>query len=249
MHDIDFLPAECRKDHDRQRGYERRILVVAGVAAMIAAAAWSQNRRAERLRTVMARCQPAHQAAAQTRNTLDQLQSRLQRARDDADLVTYLRHPWPRTRILAALLGPLPDGVRFEELQIACEAPAGAELARLRSPAAQEDEEGQMAALAPAARDLKRLRQQCDRQQTVVTLTAVTDDSVALHDYVGALGRDDLFAKAHLQSSKIDRSDAASIRFSVTLVVRPGYGQPGGPCGADPRRPRENRSEDHLARR
>jgi hypothetical protein len=249
MHDIDFLPAEFRKDHDRIRWHRRRILVLAGVAAMIAAAAWSQRHRARRLEADLASRQPACAAAAQTQETLNELQSQLQLARTSAELVTYLRHPWPRTRILAALLGPLPQNVRFEELEIDCETLPGAKPAMLRSPTTQEEEQRQLAALPPAARDLKRLREQCDSQQTIVIITGVTNDSAALHDYVGALGREDLFSKVQLQSIGIDPTDPKSIRFSVTLVVRAGYGQPGGPCGADPRPLQENRPEDHLARR
>ncbi len=249
MHEIDFLPSEHRQDHDRRRWYDRRILLVTGLAAMIAAAAWSQRHRAQRLQAELARCQPACTAAAQTRATLDELQSQLRLARASADLVTYLRHPWPRTRILAALLGPLPEDIRFEELAINREAPPGAGPANVRSAAAREEQQRKLAALAPAARDLERLRDQCDAQQTIVTVTGVTSDSAALHEYVGALGREDLFSKAQLQSSEIDRADPNWIRFRVTLVVRPGYGQPGGPSGANPRPPQKSRPEDHLARR
>lgn len=249
MHDIDFLPSEYREEDRQRRWYERRILLLAGLAAMIAAAAWGQSHRTLRLRVQLASCQPACTAAAQTRENLNQLQSQLQLARTSADLVTYLRHPWPRTRILAALLDPLPNDIRFEDLEIVWEAPAGAKPARLRSPAAQEEKEGELAALAPPARDLERLRDQTDPQQTVVTITGVTSDSAALHEYLSALGRERLFSKAQLQSSGIDRSDPTWIRFSVALVVRPGYGQPGGPSGADARPSRENRPEDHLARR
>ena len=249
MHDIDFLPSEYREEHRQRRWYERRILLLAGVAGMIAAAAWSQSHRTLRLRVELASCQPAYAAAAQTRETLNRLQSQLQLARTSADLVTYLRHPWPRTRILAALLAPLPSDVRFEELEILREAPAGAKPDKLRSPAGQEDKETELAALAPAARDLQRLRGQTDPQQTLVTITGVASDSAALHGYVSALGREPLFSKAQLQSSGIDRSDPTWIRFRVTLVVRPGYGQPGGPSGADERPPQQNRPENHLARR
>ena len=249
MHDIDFLPSEYREQQRSRNWYDRRILVVTGVIALIAASAWSQGRRARRLEADVAMRRPACAATAQTRQTLDQLQSQLQLARTRADLVTYLRHPWPRTRILAALLGPLPDNVSFEELTMEVQAPSGARHGSSRSPAAQEEQRSESAALAPAARDLQRLREEVDSQQTIVTITGVTSDSAALHEYLGALGRERLFSTAQLQSSGIDRSDPTSIRFSVTLIVRPGYGQPGGPSGSDARPSQKNRPEGHLARR
>jgi hypothetical protein len=164
-------------------------------------------------------------------------------------LITYLRHPWPRTRILAAVVAPLSADLRFEELEIRCEAPAGVRLATRLSPAAREEEERRLAALAPPARDLSRLRDQCDPAQTVVTITGLTSNSAALHEYVGALDRDDLFAEVRLESIGADPSEPSSIRFRVSLVVRPGYGQPGGPSETDPRRPEDGRPQDHLARR
>lgn len=249
MHEIDFLPSELRKNRDRQRWYDRRILVVTGLAALIAAAAWSQRYRAERLEAELASRQPGCTVALEIRETLDELQSQLQLARTRAELITYFRHPWPRTQILAALVAPLSPDVRFEELEIKCQAPEGAEPAKRRFPAAQEEEKAKLAAMAPPERDLSRLRDQCDSRQTVVTITGVTGNSAALYQYVGALDEDDLFAEVRLGPMGVDRSDPTSTRFRVTLVVRPGYGQPGGPGEADPPRPEAGRSENHLARR
>ena len=234
MHDIDFLPSEYRQNHVQRRWQTRRILVVAVLAAMLAAAAVGQQRRRQRLQADLADCEPAHAAAVQTENALDELQSRLQVVRASADLFTYLRHPWPSTQIMAAILGPLPDEITFEQVEIDRETSTGSKPARNLSLTDQQAQEEQLAGLPAAARDLKRLRDELDSKRTTVTITGVTTESAALHRYLGALGRAELFSKAQLHSIETDRADPNRIRFSVMLVVRPGYGQPGGPAGLTP---------------
>jgi len=237
MHDIDFLPSEYRQNHVRRRSQTRRTLVVAVLALMLAAAALSQQRRRRKLQADLADRQPAHAAAVETRNALDELQCRLRAVRASADLFTYLRHPWPRTQIMAALLGPLPDEITFEQIEIAQETPTGWKPARNLSPADKQAQGEQLAGLSAAARDLKRLREELDSKRTTVTITGVTTESAALHRYLGELGRAELFSKAQLRSIETDTTDPNWVRFSVMLLVRPGYGQPGGPAGPTPKPP------------
>jgi len=228
MHNVDFLPPEYRQNDARKKWYDRQLLLVTGVVALVAATAWSQQGRLRRLQADMAGREPARVAAVETKEMLDDLQSRLQVIRASAELVTYLRHPWPRTQILAALLGPLPQEITFDKLGIGREASPGVRSALIRSPADREAEEKQTAGLPPADRDLKRLREECDSRETVVSVAGVTTESAALHQYLGALARKDLFEKSQLRSLEVDQADPEKIRFTATLVVEPGYGQPGG---------------------
>ena len=234
MHDIDFLPAEYRQKYARRMSYGRRLVAATLVVATMVAAAWSQRYRRRQVEAELARCEPARAAAVQTQDALSELQGRLQLARASAELFTYLRHPWPRTRVLAGLLGPLPDEIAFEQLRIEREALSGAQAARGLSWARSEGDEGPSAGLAPATRDLTRLREEFDSRQIVVTIVGLTTESAALHQYVGELGREPLFSKAQLHSIEADKSDPTRIRFSVTVMVRPGYGQPDGPSGRNP---------------
>jgi len=227
-YDVDFLPAEYRQNDDRRRRHARRVLVALGALAIIAALAWSQDRQSGRLAAELAAREPARAAAAQTEDALAELQSQLQLAQADADLLTYLRHPWPRTRILAAILRPLTDEITFEELSIHRELEAGRKFAERRFRATEESEQ-EPANGMPAAGDLEELREEFDAGQTIVTVTGVTAESAALHQYLDALGQDALFVKSQLQSIEADADDPARIRFRATLVVRPGYGQPDGP--------------------
>jgi hypothetical protein len=240
-HDVDFLPVEYRQTDDRRRRSVRRILLATGGLAVIAALAWSQHHRARRLAAELRRLEPARAAAVEAEDALGKLQSQLRLAQADASLITYLRHPWPRTQIIAAILSPLPNEITFEQLSIRREASAGLRQrsSERRSPARAKDERQEPAGLAPAARDLETLRAEFDSGRTMVTITGVTTESSALYRYLGALSQDALFSKSQVQSIEADPKNPSTIRFQAALVVRPGYGQPGGPSGQNlqPARP------------
>ncbi len=235
MHEIDFLPAEYRQNRAERRWHTRRIVGLGLLAAAILAAALLQRYQQTCLEADLAKCQPAHSEASQTRGNLDRLQARLQAARTRAELLTYLRHPWPRTRILAALLDPLPDEIAFDELRIDRETSPTRRLGESRLPLDRAAEEARRSALPPASRDLKRLRDECDPAQIVVTVTGATTETAVLHRYLGELGKQRLFSKVQLRSIETDEAGRQQTRFSAAIVVRPGYGQPDGPRGPDRR--------------
>lgn len=234
MHDVDFLPAEYHQQRAERRGRWRRVVVLLAFAALLGAATFVEHRRRQRLLADLDAVQPLHEQAVQRTARLAELQAKAQAARAEADLYAYLRHPWPRTRLLEALLASLPDEVVFEQLEIRGE-PAGVRV--LSAPSVRfesRSEEEQKTRLPPAVGDLKRLRAEFDPEQTVVTLIGRTAEGGALHRYLGELGKSDLFTKVQLRSIETVKGDRGPIlRFQAVVVVRPGYGQPGGPAGPD----------------
>jgi len=230
MHDIDFLPAEYRYEHLRRRRQVWGITVMLTFVGLLAAAAWVQQQRYRKAQEQLDAVLPEYETAVAQSNRLAEIQSELKAARADAELYTYLRHRWPQTQILAALLAPLPDEITFCEVQISEEMPAEPVPTQRRSRTDREAEKEELAKLSPANRDLKQLRSECDPRQTTVSVSGVTSDSAALHHYLGALGQVDLFKEAELLSVETEESDKdAVLRFSATVTVRPGYGQPDGP--------------------
>ena len=232
VQDIDFLPAQCRRDHVRRRSQPWRLVVVTTFAVLLAAAAYSQHCRKQRVVEQLAAIAPQYEQVLAQRSQLAQIQSRLLSARTRAELLAYLRYPWPRTQLLATLLPALPDEITLDQLQIIRREPprpAGVEqLGRAERRAAAEQQQK----LPPAARDLEQLRQQCDRAETVVLLSGTTTDIAALHAYLGDLGDTQLIAKAELDSIDRDENEQTTTQqFSATLIVRPGYGLPNGPSG------------------
>lgn len=230
MQDIDFLPIQYRREHVRRQAQPWRIIVAAGFVLLLAAAAFTQHRREQATAEQLQRIMPQYELAVRQRSQLAELQARLQQVRARAELITYLRHTWPRTQLLAALLQPLPDEVTFRQLQVLRRDPPQRVADERRSRPGRKADDRPNEKLPPATRDLKRLRQQCDRAQTVVLLSGTTVESAALHDYLGKLHNAKLFSKAELDSIESpEDGQGVAQQFGATLVVRPGYGQPDGP--------------------
>ncbi len=245
MHDIDFLPIEFRQTHAQRRWQPWRAIVMAAVAVLVGGGVASQHLRRCHLQSELAGILPAHQTALRQQSQLSGLQAGLQRVKAEAELVTYLHHPWPRTRILEALLDPLPRQVTLEHLEIHREAATSKTRGRFpQPPAAPQDKEAEakaQEALPPAVGDLKQLRDACDPQQTMIAISGISTDSDALHEYLGRLAQSRLVAKAELLSIERETESGGvplaagqpvsveTVRFHAALTVKPGYGQPGGP--------------------
>ncbi len=231
MYHIDFLPEEYRHRRAARRQQVHRLLVLGISAGLLAMGSVFLYVRQRDLENQLELVRPAHCALSAQQKQLNILQSHLQSAAAMAELVCYLRHPWPRTQILAELLKPLPETMTLEQLSIDRQAPEQSSPQRPLSRSEQEAEKARVAAMPPPSRDLYRLRQECEPMQTILRLSGFTVDGAALHQYLAALEKVDLFTKVHLISLE-KPSDQQALRFQVKLVVRPGYGQAGGPIAS-----------------
>lgn len=232
MQDLDFLPLQYRQKHAWRQSQPWRIVVVAIFLMLLVAAAFSQHSRQSRAEQELANTVPQYELVIAQNRQLSRIHSRLQAAEERAELFTYLRHPWPRTRVLVALLSPLPQEISFEELRIRRGEPQSRAASRGQSRMELSAEEDLSATLPPAVRDLRRLRDEWDKMKTIVSISGTTRDSAAVHRYLGQLGKSDLFDKVELDSmEEAEDAPADQSRFQATLVVRSGYGQPGGPAG------------------
>ncbi len=209
-------------------------MLVATLAAVIAAAAVGQHRTVSRLKRQLRQLQPQQEAATTGKQNLQELQSEIATARAEAELITYLRHPWPRTRLIAALLKPLPEELTLQRLQVFSEGIKKPPAKRSApSPPSQQDEVDPDD-LLPTARDLLRLRKRYDQQRARVVISGVTDDVAALHAYMAELSDVPLFDRAELRSIEIEPgSHGTRYHFVAALRARAGYGQPQGPRGVD----------------
>ncbi len=231
MHDVDFLPIEYRQEHAKRHWKLWRVLVVVGFGAILSVAALGQYRLRAHAQAELDALLPKYQTALDQSKELAWIQADLKAARTCAELYTYLRFPWPRSRILAALLEPLPEGITFDQLDIGQQkfAIRGSAKKKL-SRAEREAEKEKLDKLSPAEQDLRRFHEESDHSQTVVTISGTTTDDAALHKYLGGLNQASLFSNASLSSIEADDNNpAGTMRFNATVVVRPGYGKPGGP--------------------
>ena len=225
MQDIDFLPAEYRNRQSTQRRRSRRFVVAGFVPLVLLGIGVAQWRADRHIRAQLEAIQPECRAFDMQVMQLADLRDELKQADARAELLTYLEHPWPKTRLLSAILEPLPETVMFRSVRIARERPFGRR--QIRSESEAEIDATQ---LPPATRDLKLLREECDRATVTMTLTGTTEDGIALHRYLDELTDQPLFDKVELKSLESDRTnEEVMFRFEARLTVRPGFGQPHGP--------------------
>lgn len=230
MQDIDFLPDQYRRKQWRRQSRQSHLAIVAMFAVLLVGAVLFQYYQKRQAQRQLADLLPQYDLAMSQNEQLAEVSSRLQTTVASAELFTYLRHPWPRTQLLDALLDPLPEEITFETLQIGGSVPPSLAATRRRSTAESRTTEAELAALPPAARDLKQLRDQFDAMETVVRLSGTTTRSSALHGYLSELGNVPLFSRAELESIESLEGASNTLQFDAALVVRPGYGQPGGPA-------------------
>jgi hypothetical protein len=230
--DIDFLPLEYHQQHARRQVQPWRIVVVSAFIVLLMAAALNQYRQRRRAASDLAAINVHYEEAVRQSARLADLKADLQAKRWDAAEFTYLRHPWPRTQLLQAVIASLPKEVTLAQIQLGNEVPP--ELLAQQRPYSDTKPEGDKQDKSPpSARDLKRLRQQYDNAQTLVRINGWATESGAIHRYLGELAKIELFAKVQLRSLESgDGPQGTVVRFRAVVQVRPGHGQPGGPTVA-----------------
>jgi hypothetical protein len=219
---IDFLPENYRqRDVHRKNRWTRTVVVLAFVGLLAAGSFALRKKRA----SVAAELDVARQSfdtmMAQTTN-LSQEIAQLSEARGQANLITFLRHPWSRARIVAAIVQDWPQPLVLEELRIQREGQGGIVSVPPATPIPGQPTK-------PAAEtDLSELRRESQNQPTVVLLSGLMRDQAVLHRYLAELGKIDLFSNVELLGM-VPADAEGTLRFNVRLSLAPGYGQTGGP--------------------
>jgi hypothetical protein len=233
--EIDFLPARYREEcAQRKTHFWRVVSVVLFSIGLLSCAAFQWN-NGRKLTLELEAIAPIHDQAHERTVQLTTLKKELASASDRAELLTYLRHPWPRTQLLAAVFEPMPESIKLSELTIgrpvdeSTEVVLPSQAARTSGGVITEPGAEATATLSPATTDLKTLRSEFDPRQTVIQMAGETTDVSALHEYLGKIALHPLIAKAELRSIESGGRDSLATLFRARIEVRPGYGQPNGP--------------------
>lgn len=232
MKNVDFLPASYREKSAQRKTQAWRGFVLAAFGALLAAGWLGQIEIRRLVEAQLDDVGRQYDHVIEQGQKLAALQAELREARAEAELFTYLRHPWPRTQLLVAIAAPQTEAITLRKLVIRQEEASGtpllAPVANIPAPAGAADAaKDAEAKLPPAERTLKKLRDAFDEAPLTVTLEGVSRDSAALHVYVGKLAESDWFSAVELRSVERSQSEqAAALRFVARLVVRPGYGHP-----------------------
>jgi hypothetical protein len=238
MTSFDFLPDRYREQKTNRKAEVWRLFVLLAFGGLCAATAAGQYLlRFSTLKQLAAAELQYSDAQARSKQFGD-LQRQWKELRAAAELYTYLDHHWPRTQILAAVAEALPPEIHLSEISIAREVPPPPSISlRAAYPTRNANKETATAAdSSPAAlRDFTRLRDENAASDVIVRISGFTTDTDALHRYLSQLGSGRHFAKSELRSLESAGSPllGPATQFNLRLVVRAGYGQAGGPSGAN----------------
>jgi Tfp pilus assembly protein PilN len=224
MKSIDFLPDIYRQREALRRARLWWCIVVVIFGSAIGAAATAQTLLRSNLHRELAELEPEFAAAQAHVRELTALHAQILRASHEANLYTYLEHPWPRTQLLAEVVRPLPEVIRLSQMHVGEEEHAkGGQFAGPRG--IRSDEPNAPKPSQPEL-DLLRLQEELDRRQTTIELDGHTTDVARLHAYMAEVNRSPLVAAAQIKSLEATPgSQFARTRFTLRLVVQPGHCQ------------------------
>ena len=118
VHNIDFLPPRYHDEYARRKTQAWRILIVIALAVALPTASLYQYRMKLNIQHELYKIGQQHGESVADAAQLAAVQGELADADAAAELWTFVRHPWPVTQLLAALVRPLPATIAIEQITI-----------------------------------------------------------------------------------------------------------------------------------
>src|SRR5688572_30595525 len=98
MAEIDFLPARYREDRAQRKQEFWRLVVLGVYAGLLCLAAYTQRLQRHRIEGELKAADRMQASVVAQSDQLAALENELARTEAQAELYTFLRHPWPRTQ-------------------------------------------------------------------------------------------------------------------------------------------------------
>lgn len=236
MNSIDFLPNDYRRQAADRRSHVWLFITLTIYGGFVGVVATHQFLSRRAVQREFDQIEIPYVQAELANQRLAELKSQLEETNVEADLHTYLRHPWPRTQVLAALVEYLPPEVNLTEVTVRRESREQDEDHTATAPTDAMGETDVPSTRPDVRQSFERLRKEIDATRTVIWVRGVTTDNTALHRCIRALGDSWLFTKADLESldSMDDDATPGAATFGICLELRPGYGQKDGPAKRPP---------------
>lgn len=115
---IDFLPQRFREEREERVSYGWRFVVVAVFALVVGSVSQQQRRGRAALDAALILARHRQASASEQSLRVKRLELELASRRTRAELLTALREPWSRTRVLAGIVGALGPEVVLTELEL-----------------------------------------------------------------------------------------------------------------------------------
>ncbi len=225
---IDFLPQEYRQHRRRLRQRWQQASLVAGMLLAAAASVLWQQWRWHRLQDQLQQARNHLALCRQQAHVLHEHKRRLNQARAQAALCSFLQQPWSRSRVLGYLLDGLPAQVRLKQVGLfyqqhddAAERgprPAAAAV-RPDSPASS-----QTSTSSPAAEDLDLLQQEQRHRRLLMVVEGTAGNYGQVQQLLSRLQV--LPALERVQLLEVETEAGNRLAFRIQGHFRPAFPSP-----------------------
>ena len=214
---IDFLPATYHLQRQREHKTLWRRMMVFFFLALSVLGTWQQRQLCRKLETRREELQAKAQGLMQSVPAKSKVTQELKDLETKSLLLTTLELRVPMTRVLSAVTKSLPEMVSLNE----CQAEAGLmEISGAAIPAAIPAQISKEKP-PPFEADLTELRNATSRSATMLTLSGIAPDDLAISKYLVALRDTKLFERVTLAFTGQHQVRGENWRnFQVKLQVR-----------------------------
>ena len=226
--EIDFLPVGYRqREMNRRASIWRAVAGVSIISFFIVIGQLQRSHHAQ-VRAELAAIDSQFLDAATKNGKFAEITTNLRTEQRAAELLTFLRHRWPHTQIMAAIVEPLPDSVVLTEWHTGQETIPNAAPPAVALPEANavpSDKPGKRAG------DLKRLLAESNSHRHFVFLAGTAAEAAALHAYLAKLGTNPLFshvdlvALEHVTANQAGGQVTETMHFTARAMLQMGHGQ------------------------
>lgn len=215
---IEFLPKKYQEQRVRRGWNLSRLMVFASLLVVMLAVSGTQLLQLQNARMRCAVLTAPHDDVIKQRRQVALNQGKLVGLQDQARLLTFLGHPYPKSQVLAAVTNPLPRYVRITSLRI--DRPT-----RPRDDYAKNEADDERGPGSPFLQDLKAMVEECRMHNIVVKIEGTTSDSGLLYAYLAELHTHPLVEAAMIESIDPERlaDGTEQSRFTAVVNIDRGY--------------------------
>lgn len=216
MQSIDFLPEKYKQRRIRKRVGVLRVGIFSIVFLCVCGTALFQLVRLGSLKLEIARLEADYTRVTGFQKKILELESKNQTQVNQAQLLTFLRHPWPTSQIMNLVAESKTESLYLSEMRIYRQSEPN------QKNFLREEQDSDKEILPAAMQDLKELQQQIRDQETVIRLSGICNETTELYDYLSKLNHSSLVRRAIVDSVEpiTGALDTQSSRFEILVYLK-----------------------------
>lgn len=220
MNEIEFLPKRFREKQRRSSIKAPRLLIFSLLVSFLAIVSLVELARLYQVRSQLANLQSQHERIDLLTQEVERTRAEVAGKRHHARLLTFLDHPYPRSRVLAVLTNPLPAKIVIKRIELTHRQAAAVSTRQKSEKDSEQTPQG-----APLQNDLAQLIRDNQNRQCIVELEGTTDDSSLLYTFLATLHESDLIESAKIESidPHLDSKGREFSNFTAHVQIRRGH--------------------------